>query len=304
MSASGASALPRWRFGAVDVTPVVETTSAFSQEALLRLLPEATPAALAELPWLAPRWADERFAMRFVTQSFLLVSEGRRVLVDTCLGNDKPRRNPAFDRLQTRFLAELARAGAPPERVDVVLCTHLHFDHVGWNTRWDGGRWVPTFPNARYLVARSEWEHWAARPDHGWLFDDSLAPVAAAGLVDLVDPGHAVTGEVDLVATPGHTPGHVSVRIRSHGEEALVTGDLLHHPCQVARLAWGGPADADVTLARATRAAVVADAERRGVVLLGSHFAEPAAGRVVTPSGSAERRFEGLCDAAPTCPAR
>ncbi|MFO0750798.1 MAG: MBL fold metallo-hydrolase, partial [Myxococcota bacterium] len=200
-----------------------------------------------------------------------------------CIGNDKERRNPAWHRLQTPFLERLAEAGAGPDDVDVVLCTHLHFDHVGWFTRWTGERWAPTFPRARYLVARREWEHWLPLPKHAYVVADSLQPVADAGLVDLVEPPCAVTDQVSLEPAPGHTPGHVVVRVRSGGAEAVITGDSLHHPCQVGRPDWSSKADVDADVAGDTRRRLVDDAAARRVLLVGTHFAEPAAGFVDGP---------------------
>lgn len=274
--------LHRWTVGEVTITAVIESTEAFTPEFVRKhVLPAATPEALAALPWLAPHWVDEAGDPRLVSQTFLVASCGRRILVDTCLGNDKERRNPAFHRLQTPLLDRLAAAGAAPEDIDVVLCTHLHFDHVGWNTRWTGAAWVPTFPRARYLFARDEWAHWEARAAHGYVMNDSLRPVMDAGLADLVAPDHAITDEVALFPTPGHTPGHVSVRIRSGGAEAIITGDALHHPCQIAHPEWPSLADSDREAAHATRAALIDDAAARGVLVIGTHFAPPAAGDVV-----------------------
>ncbi|TNF23203.1 MAG: MBL fold metallo-hydrolase, partial [Deltaproteobacteria bacterium] len=264
----------RWRVGDVTVTVVMETTDRMGGEFVRRnVIPDATRERLAALPWLAPDWLDAAGDPYLVTQAFVLQSGGVTIVVDTCLGDDKERRNPAFHALKTGFLERLAAAGVAPEAVDVVLCTHLHFDHVGWNTRWDGARWVPTFPRARYLFARVEWEHWGAHGGLDYVLNDSVRPVFAAGLADLVETDHVVTPEVALVPTPGHTPGHVSVRIRSRGEEALVTGDMIHHPCQVGHPEWTGPADSDRALAHATRAAALEDAAARDVLVLGTHFA-------------------------------
>src|SRR5690606_7188683 len=127
----------------------------------------------------------------------------------------------------------LVAAGYDPDTVDIVLCTHLHFDHVGWNTRWDGTRWVPTFPNARYLFGKGEYDHWKHHDDGSHNMDhfaDAIDPVVEAGLVDFIPAEHQVCAEVSLFPTPGHTPGHVSVLIRSQGQEAVITGDLMHHP--------------------------------------------------------------------------
>jgi glyoxylase-like metal-dependent hydrolase (beta-lactamase superfamily II) len=138
-----------------------------------------------------------------------------------------------------------------------VICTHLHTDHVGWNTRLVDGQLVPTFPRARYLVARPEWEHWSQAKDH-WtqiVMADSVRPIFAAGLVDLVAVDHVVHETIRFEPTPGHTPGHVSVHIVSYDEEAVITGDLVHHPCQFARPDWGSSADANAAQADRTRKA-------------------------------------------------
>lgn len=291
-----------WWFGDVEVVAILETDRAFSAEFLRTLLPDATRERVREIEWLSPRWAEASGDLRFWTQTFVVRSAGRVVLVDTCLGNDKERKNPAFHRLATPFLERLDLVGVRPDEVDLVVCTHLHFDHVGWNTRRDvGGRWVPTFPNARYLFSRREWEHWGSRPGHAYVVEDSIRPLFEAGLVDLVDlvdpvnVGEAshgthvgagierfpITSEVSLVPTPGHSPGHCSVLIESRGEVALITGDLIHHPCQVAHPEWGSPADSDGVRALATRQRVLGWARETGATVIGTHFAAPAAGRIV-----------------------
>ena len=147
----------------------------------------------------------------------------------------------------------------------------------------EGDRWVPTFPNARYLIVRDEWDHWSAKPDHwhGNVFGDSVRPVFDAGLVDLVAPGHRVTDEVTLEPTPGHTPGHTSVRIRSSGAEAVITGDLMHHPVQCAHPEWSSSADDDPATATSTRHAFLAAQAGTPTLVIGTHFAAPHAGHIV-----------------------
>ncbi|MCA9518253.1 MAG: MBL fold metallo-hydrolase [Myxococcales bacterium] len=283
--------MQRFRIGDVEVVAVLEDDGRMDPAFIQRhVIPAATREALAELAWLDPGWLTADGEPRMVTQAMLVRSEGVTILVDTCIGNDKPRLNPRFDRLQTDFLGELARAGVAPGDVDVVLCTHLHFDHVGWNTRWDGAAWVPTFPRARYLIHRREWEHWRASGRIDYLLADSVQPVVDAGLVDLVEGDHAVTAEVRLVPTPGHTPGHVSVAIASRGERAVITGDMLHHPCQVGRPEWTGPADSDQQAARATREAFLDEAREDDVLVIGTHFPSPAAGRVRGDDAAPGRR--------------
>ncbi|HEV7732345.1 MAG TPA: MBL fold metallo-hydrolase [Candidatus Binatia bacterium] len=215
--------------------------------------------------------------------ALVIESQGRRIVVDTCIGNDKERTIPPWNRLQGPFLRDLEDAGFPRESIDTVLCTHLHVDHVGWNTMLVDGRWVPTFPNARYLFVRAEWEHWNASPPamEGDIVGDSVRPVVEAGLVDLVAPDHRLTDEVWLESTPGHTPGHVSVRIRSGGADAVITGDLMHHPVQCAEPDWYSRFDVDRDAARATRRAFLERYADGPVLVLGTHFATPVAGRVV-----------------------
>jgi glyoxylase-like metal-dependent hydrolase (beta-lactamase superfamily II) len=213
-------------------------------------------------------------------------------MVDTCLGNDKARMYDVFTNLQTSFLKDLEVAGTPAESIDTVLCTHLHQDHVGWNTKLVEGRWVPTFPNARYLFGRSEWAHWApqiaardAHPDvaavHLQHLSDSVEPLMQAGLVDFVESAHRITAEVSLEPTPGHTPGHVSIHIISHGQEAVITGDVMHHPIQCAEPDLPTHFCFDHEQSRQTRRAFLERYADRNVLVIGSHFADPTAGRVV-----------------------
>lgn len=165
-----------------------------------------------------------------------------------------------------------------------MRCTHLHVDHVGWNTMRIEDRWVPTFPNARYLVAEKEFEYWRDQEDdelNAQVFADSVAPVFDAGLMELVAPEHRICPEVDFVPTHGHTPGHVSVRIRSQGEEALITGDFVHHPCQLAHPEWASSFDFDEAASTATRHRVFSAYADTPTLIIGTHFAGATAGRIV-----------------------
>ena len=270
----------KWTVGDVQVLQVVETEAALPVD---MLLPAADPAEVAAIPWLAPFLDDNGFA-RLCINSLLVQTPDLRIVVDCCAGNDKPRSFPGFNMQSTRYLDHLAAVGFDRDAVDIVVCTHLHVDHVGWCTMLEDGAWVPTFPNARYLMGTVEYEHWRTQeesPDERTAFADSVQPVFDAGLVDLVEPDHRISGEVQLVPTPGHTPGHVSVRITSAGEDALITGDMVHHPAQIARPEWScfldhdGPRSADV------RRAVFAEAADTATLVIGSHFVAPSAGRLV-----------------------
>jgi glyoxylase-like metal-dependent hydrolase (beta-lactamase superfamily II) len=249
------------------------------------LLPDALPEAVdRHRAWLAPHFLDDKGRFLQSVHSFVVRAPGLTALVDTCIGNDKDRGGRApFHMLRTGFLDDLREAGVPPESVDLVICTHLHVDHVGWNTRLDDGRWVPTFPHARYLFARAEWEHWSAEREEGTarIMADSVKPVLDAGLAQLVDMDHRISDELWLEPTPGHTPGHVSVRLASDGAEAVITGDLMHHPVQVAEPGWSSHFDSDAEQARETRRAFCQRYGDRPVTVLGTHFHHPTAGRIV-----------------------
>jgi glyoxylase-like metal-dependent hydrolase (beta-lactamase superfamily II) len=250
------------------------------------LLPAATPEALApHRDWLVPHFLDGEGRLRQSVHAFVVRTPDLTVVVDTCIGNDKDRGGQRpFHMLRTGFLDDLRAASVAPEAVDVVICTHLHVDHVGWNTRLADGRWVPTFPRARYLFARREWEHWTGEDEEGTkrILADSVAPVLEAGLAQLVEMDHRVADGIWLEPTPGHTPGHVSVRLASDGAEAVITGDLMHHPVQVAEPGWQSSFDTDPTRARETRRAFCARYADRPVAVLGTHFHHPTAGWIVS----------------------
>ncbi|MBO0711978.1 MAG: MBL fold metallo-hydrolase [Acetobacteraceae bacterium] len=272
----------KWKIGRVTVTKIVELEVTGGSRFIL---PQATREAVLPIGWLRPHFADEEGRLRMSIHTFLVETPGRRILVDTCLGNDKQgRRIPHWNNLQGPFLQDLAEAGFPRESIGTVLCTHLHVDHVGWNTMLKDGRWVPTFPNARYLMGRVEYEHWTQRnerEDMRAVIADSIAPVHEAGLVDLVETDARICDEIDLIPTIGHTPGHVSVRIRSRGEEALITGDFMHHPVQIAHPDWASAADSDPEQGIATRRRMFEALADGPVLVIGTHFAGATAGRIV-----------------------
>jgi glyoxylase-like metal-dependent hydrolase (beta-lactamase superfamily II) len=272
----------KWRVGGVTITKIVELEVTGGSRFIL---PQATPEAILPIGWLQPDFADENGRLKMSIHTLVVETPSRRIVVDTCLGNDKEnRRIPTWNNLQTRFLADLTAAGYARETIDTVICTHLHVDHVGWNTMLDGGSWVPTFPNARYLMGRVEFDHWTSqhdREDMEAIIADSVAPVWEAGLVDLVETDHRICDEISLVPTLGHTPGHVSVRIASQGEEALITGDFMHHPCQIARPDWSSTADSDPAEARQTREHMLTHLSDNPILVIGTHFAGRTAGHVV-----------------------
>src|SRR5947208_259235 len=274
--------MQKWRIGRVTVTKIVELEVTGGSRFIL---PQATYEEILPIGWLQPHFADERGRLKMSIHALVVETPERRIIVDTCLGNDKQnRRIPTWNNLQGPFLADLDKAGFERQSIDTVLCTHLHVDHVGWNTMLVDGKWVPTFPRARYLMGRIEFDHWRSqheRDDMAAILADSVKPVQDAGLVDLVETDHRVSDEISLVPTIGHTPGHVSVRIRSGDEEALITGDFMHHPCQIARPHWSSTADSDPDQAQRTRERMLEELSERPVLVIGTHFAGATAGHIV-----------------------
>jgi glyoxylase-like metal-dependent hydrolase (beta-lactamase superfamily II) len=281
------AAARRWQIGAVRVTQVVESRGASPPSFLFTGL---TAERVQSHAWLRPHFAHADGRLFASIHCFVVESKGCRIVVDTCVGNDKARPTAMWNDLHGPFLDDLEAAGFAPASIDAVLCTHMHTDHVGWNTRLRDGRWVPTFANARYLFSRAEYEHWAGAGDaeERQVLADSVRPVVEAGLADWVASDHALTGEVRLEPTPGHTPGHVSVRLRSQGVEAVITGDLMHHPIQCCEPRIGSRFDVDAQAAYETRLRFLREQADRDVLVLGTHFAAPTAGRVVSAGGSWE----------------
>jgi glyoxylase-like metal-dependent hydrolase (beta-lactamase superfamily II) len=210
--------------------------------------------------------------------AFAVHSSGKLILVDTGIGN---KNNPDFR--NGNLPDRLAEAGIAPEDVDIVLNTHLHVDHVGWNTVERDGAYVPFFPRARYVIQRREWEYWT-QPDIASktpYIGESVLPVQATGQVDLIDDVTSVTPEITTVPSPGHTPGHVSFAIVSNGEKALITGDIAHHPIQLTEWEWTFRADLDPEMAKETRRKMIERMEREQELVIGTHFPAPGFGRLV-----------------------
>jgi glyoxylase-like metal-dependent hydrolase (beta-lactamase superfamily II) len=254
------------------------------------LLPAATPALVT--PWLIPAFADPGGNLHLAVHSFAIETGGLRILVDTGIGNGKSRSNPAWHNLDTPYLDRLIGAGFAPQTVDLVILTHLHTDHVGWNTRPTGrGGWEPTFPHARYLVSRTEADYWSSTDlddSRRQMFADSVDPVRDSGQLELIDvpaEGAEVAPGLRLLPAPGHTPGQVAVELSSAGHSALISGDCVHHPVQMAHPALCSSVDIDPEQAARTRRGLLARLAGSDTLLLGSHFAPPTAGTVHTEDG-------------------
>ncbi len=270
----------QWQIGDVKITRIIEMEVAGGTKFIL---PQATRDEVQKIDWLAPHFADVDGNLIMSIHALVIETPTRKMIVDTCIGNDKQRSIPNWTNLQLPFLDDLKAAGYDREEIDTVMCTHLHVDHVGWNTMLVDGKWIPTFPNARYLMGRTEFEYWDSVDEddlNSGVMGDSVRPVFDAGLVDLVDMNHRVCDEVYLEPTTGHTPGHVSVHIESKGEEALITGDCIHHPCQIERLDWSSSADYDQAASKVTRESLMAKYADKDILIIGTHFATPTAGHL------------------------
>jgi len=237
--------------------------------------------------WLVPHFCTDELKLKLSIHSFVLRTRHYTILVDTCIGNDRTRDVPLWDHMNGNYLNDLIASGVDPDKVDYVFCTHMHVDHVGWNTRLENGRWVPTFPNAKYLFNTKEWDYWkqSQNENQQYVNADSLSPIIDAGLAEMVDDDYAIGDELRLEPTPGHTPGHCSVHLSSGGDEAVITGDMIHHPFQIARPDITARVDWDQAMAIRMRQAFLekyADTDTR---ILGTHFAPPTAVQVVSKGG-------------------
>lgn len=270
----------QWKIGDIKITQLIELTDG---SGALQVLPDATPENLDTIPWLKPNFVSPEGNLIMNIQMMIIETPDQKMVVDTCIGNDKALNMEGWANLQLPFLDDLKNLGHDPDSIDKVICTHLHVDHVGWNTRKVAGKWVPTFPNARYVMVDKEFDFWQSLEEDpfGDVFGESVKPVVDAGLADMVGSDHEVADGVFFESTPGHTPGHVSVHIKSQGEEAIISGDMMHHPCQIARPDWVTPFDADSPAACATRKQFLERYADKPVLVLGTHFANPVGGRIV-----------------------
>lgn len=249
-------------------------------------IPEAKPERIQKIKWLIPNFADEKGNLKGVVQSFIIKSDGKNILIDTCNGNGKSRPNmPTWGNLKTNFLEKFINAGFPPDRIDFVACTHLHFDHVGWNTTMEDGKWIPTFPNAKYLFSKEEYAYWIKKPEKEIIddfngIDDSITPIVNAGLAEFISDDYRLDDNIRFMPTPGHTPHHISVVIESKGKKAIISGDAMHHPCQIANPDWSTQADTYPEQTIETRKKLLKEIQDTDTLLIGSHFASPVAGYI------------------------
>lgn len=230
----------------------------------------------------------ETSKMTFSVHSWVIEIDGRTILIDTCCGNHKHRSLPEVHQLETDYLGSLRRAGFAPEDIDMVMCTHLHFDHVGWNTRLENGRWVPTFPNARYVFSRRDFEYFIENPEgealHCEAFLDSIAPVMEAGQADIVDEtaiAHREIGDgIWLEPAFGHSPGCCTINAQAEGPPGIFWGDVIHHPVQLIRHDLKFAFDADGVAAARVRKATMERVADTDTLCFPAHFRRSSAGYV------------------------
>jgi glyoxylase-like metal-dependent hydrolase (beta-lactamase superfamily II) len=274
----------KWHIGNVTITRVPE----FEAWPADGLVPKATADELASFDWLSPYFVTPEGLPFIAIQAFVIESEGKTIVVDGGIGNGKTRSRPRLNGLNTDFMNRFSAEGFDRDSVDIAVSTHIHSDHVGWNTMLVDEQWVPTYPRATYVFVNAEWEH--ASQVTGELLaevvDDSVRPIVDRGLAELVAPPYPLTGEVTLEATPGHTPAHASVWIRSGGQTAAISGDILHHPAQIGRPEWGAFNDFDPATAESSRRSFIDTCADSDALVFGTHFPAPVAGYILSgPEG-------------------
>lgn len=275
-----ADGFARWHVGDAVITRIVELEGYGFGEFLL---PDAKRSNVLGVDWMSPTHITSKGELRLSVHSFMVEVDGLRVLVDANVGNGKRRKVPIWNKLNTPWLKDLERAGFAANTVDIVIATHLHIDHVGWNTLRKDGKWVPTFPRARYKFVDNEYRYWKSSlndPARAELFEDSIEPVVTAGKVDFVSETAAITPSIRLVHTPGHTEHHVSVLIESRGQRAIITGDFVHHPIQFARPDISSAFDTSPETAAETRTEWFGRIADDRILVLGTAFPTPTAGRI------------------------
>ena len=277
------------KLGDLTVKKIVEKDQGVHDP--LQFFPAATKEAIdAQREWAEPYFLTDDGQMRISIHSYLVETKRRKILVDTCIGVHGGPEQQARNQIdETAFLRALKSAGATPPEIDVVLCTHMHFDHTGWNTRLENGMFVPTFPNATYVFSRPEYEHWKDIETDAWngfSIHECVNPIVEAGRAMLVEPDYVLEDGLSLEHVPGHTPGAVCLNLESKGERAAMFGDMMHHPLQIGEPGWTVGVDTDQAQAAKTRTAFLERHADSNTIMMAAHFAGPTIGRVATVRGA------------------
>jgi glyoxylase-like metal-dependent hydrolase (beta-lactamase superfamily II) len=274
----------KFSVGDLIIHRVIEQETTFLPA--LEMLPDLTPELLAEnRSWLQKaRALDDNGVFILCFQSYVIETPHHTILVDSCIGNDKQRPTRPNWHLKSddSYLRALASAGFSVGDIDFVMCTHLHPDHVGWNTRLENGRWVPTFPNARYVFGKTEFDYWTEQNAKAEVppFADSVLPVVDAGKADLVRNDHVIGDHLRILPTPGHTPGHVAFTLGRGRDDAMLSGDLMHTPLQTRYPELSAKFDADPKQAAATRRSLLERYCDTETLCCTAHFPSPSSGRI------------------------
>lgn len=274
----------KFTVGDLAIHRIIEQEASFLPA--LDMLPQLTPEVLGEnRAWMKKIKAlDDSDVLILCFQSYLIRTPHHTILVDTCIGNHKPRPNRPnwHQKTDDTYLRALAAAGVSVGDIDFVMCTHLHPDHVGWNTRLENGRWVPTFPNARYVFGKAEFEHWTAQNAKAEVapFADSVLPVVEADKAEIVSTDFAIGDHLRILPTPGHTPGHVALAFGKGKDHAVCSGDLIHSPLQALYPELSPKFDVDPAQAAVTRRSFLERYCDTDTLCCTAHFPSPSAGRI------------------------
>jgi len=274
----------KFSVGDLTIHRIIEQETTFLPA--LDLLPGLTPEVLAEnRSWMREAKAlDDNDTLILCFQSYVIRTPHHTILVDSCIGNDKPRpQRPKWNmKTDDTYMRGLAAAGVSVGDIDFVMCTHLHVDHVGWNTRLENGRWVPTFPKARYIFAAREFDYWTEQNAKAPVspFVDSVLPVVEAGRHEVVGNDHQIGDHVRILPTPGHTPGHVAFTFGRGEDNAVFSGDLMHSPLQTRHPELSARFDVDQAQAAATRRSFLERYCDTDTLCCTAHFPSPSVGKI------------------------
>ncbi|WP_369720694.1 MBL fold metallo-hydrolase [Bradyrhizobium sp. LLZ17] len=273
----------KYAIGDLTIHRIIEQETTFLPA--LEMLPGLTPEVLAEnRTWMRQAKAlDEQDGLILCFQSYVIKTPHHTILVDSCIGNDKPRPRPKWNmKTDDTYFRGLASAGISVDDIDFVMCTHLHVDHVGWNTRLENGRWVPTFPKARYVFAKREFDYWTEQNAKAEVapFVDSVLPVVEAKRHEVVGNDHQIGDHVRIVPTPGHTPGHVAFTFGRGKDDAVFSGDLMHSPIQTLYPELSIKFDVDQAAAATTRRSFLERYCDTDTLCCTAHFPSPSVGKI------------------------
>lgn len=293
--------MQQWAIGKTTVTRIEEQLGAGSFPPEQYFTGFDREVLNQNLDWLVPHhYIPQQDALITSVHSWLIQTAHHNILLDSCSGNHKDRHWwPRFHQLNTPFIQRLASAGVAPSDIDMVMCTHLHADHIGWNTHLENGQWVPTFPKAKYLFSRIENDYWdplknpalAQDPARRIAYVDSVLPVIDSGQAVLVEGIHAIGDNLVLEPAPGHTPGHILLKLNDKHEQGVFCGDVIHHPLQIYAPDWNTQFCQDPEQARLTRRRMLCHCAESGAKLFPTHFGAPHVVKVEDQSGNFAANF-------------